>query len=83
MFFIFGCINLFIFVLNARGCLRLFLLVLGCPICFSLFQVDSIVVGGGKLKKSCFVFGLLLLLLVVVRCFGRFKFVLACFVSSS
>ena len=69
-------------MLSARGCLRLFLLVLGCPICLNVFQVDSIVVGGCRLQQSCFVFGLLCCrsLCVVVRCFGRFNFVSACFV---
>ena len=38
---------------------RLFELVLvffSCPVGFSLFQVGSIVVGGCRLPKSCFVF---------------------------
>ena len=37
---------------SARGCLKLFLVVLGCPIGFSLFQVDSVVVGGCRLRMS-------------------------------
>ena len=67
------------FVFGTRGCLRLFLLVLGCPVCFSLCQFDAIDVGGCRLHKSCFVFGLFLLLEVVARCFGcfgRFEIVL-------
>ena len=49
-------------VLRARGCLRSFFSVIGCPIGFSLFQVDSGVVCGCRLQKSCFVSGLFLLL---------------------
>ena len=70
MFFVLGCINLFLFVLIARGRLSLFLSVSGCPVDFSLFQVDSVVVGGCSLQKSLFVLGLFLLLKVDAGCSG-------------